>query len=509
MANFACLTASAALAPIVVVGLIGAAAVSEYRYYMRGEPFVRQAQVAAQDPVQNVPCDVAYSKDTEQPGVRSVLGSAQSDAAYCTRRELVAKLEGGGRSYAPDEGATTEATYEFLPAKPEPEIAAAAAAPEDKPASAVLEAIIEQNLLSLNEGVKDRFAADIGGYGDLDLDGLADGLVFFTYASERLGQSRFVAAYLYDGESYALAATKLVAGSADNVHRAAIDSIDDGVISLRLSVLEPGDASCCPSGERQQKLVLRDGQLVEVMSSASPILRQAEQTSATKPSQGPLALSLPRADDAAESEKRAKSVRDERAAEARGRQVETDAESPERAFEAAARSSPRPPAAAAPAAGSGTRVGGSPSGAQSSPAAPLQSGRALQAAADPARPGAAARLPVASEASSVGDRPAADIRVFIHHVAHQGDATLARRLADHLQRRGFIVADIRPVDFSIGKPSVRYFFTSDRAASRRLVEEVSRFFKETPSQAPDEPSDFTHFIPKPRPGNVEVWLPVW
>jgi hypothetical protein len=115
---------------------------------------------------------------------------------------------------------------------------------------------------------------------------------------------------------------------------------------------------------------------------------------------------------------------------------------------------------------------------------------------------------VASEASPVGDRPAADIRVFIHHVAHQGDAALARRLADHLQRRGFIVADIRPVDFSIGRPSVRYFFASDRAASWRLVKEVSRFFEETPSQAPDEPSDFTHFMPKPRPGNVEVWLPV-
>jgi sulfocyanin len=106
-------------------------------------------------------------------------------------------------------------------------------------------------------------------------------------------------------------------------------------------------------------------------------------------------------------------------------------------------------------------------------------------------------------------RPATEIRVFIHHVARaQGDAALARQLADYLRRRGFIVADIRPVDFGVGKPSVRYFFARDRAASRQLVEEVSRFFEDAPSQAPDEASDFTHYMPKPRPGNVEVWLPV-
>jgi Calx-beta domain len=138
-------------------------------------------------------------------------------------------------------------------------------------------------------------------------------------------------------------------------------------------------------------------------------------------------------------------------------------------------------------------------------------GSSPQAAADPARPGSAARRQVASETSVLDNRPTlptGDIRVFIHHVADdRGDAALARRLADHLRRQGFAVAGIRSIDFSIGKPSVRYFFACDRAASRRLVEEVRRFFEETPSQAPDEASDFTHFMPKPRPGNVEVWLP--
>jgi hypothetical protein len=104
----------------------------------------------------------------------------------------------------------------------------------------------------------------------------------------------------------------------------------------------------------------------------------------------------------------------------------------------------------------------------------------------------------------VGD----EIRVFIHHAAHShGDASLAQQLADHLRRQGFIVADIRPVDFSIGKPSVRYFFADDRSASERLIDELGRFFEETASRPPGQASDFTHFEPKPRPGNVEVWLP--
>jgi hypothetical protein len=52
---------------------------------------------------------------------------------------------------------------------------------------------------------------------------------------------------------------------------------------------------------------------------------------------------------------------------------------------------------------------------------------------------------------------------------------MAQRLADHLRRQGSTVADIRPVDFDIGSPSVPYFFARDWAASERLVEELGRF----------------------------------
>jgi hypothetical protein len=117
----------------------------------------------------------------------------------------------------------------------------------------------------------------------------------------------------------------------------------------------------------------------------------------------------------------------------------------------------------------------------------------------------------AGEAPPMPDRPtppAGEIRVFIHHFAGSGtNAALAERLAEHLRGRGFTVADIRPVDFSIGKTSVRYFFEDDRHASERLIDELGRFLEDAGARAPDRASDFTHFTPKPRPGNVEVWLP--
>lgn len=175
-------------------------------------------------------------------------------------------------------------------------------------------------------------------------------------------------------------------------------------------------------------------------------------------------------------------------------------------------SHPRPHAGAPSAGRSRASVHGSPPSARASHAAPLEPGRpSPQSAVAPATPPSAARLQASTAASFLDDRsalPAGGIRVFIHHVAnHEGDAALARRVADHLRQQGFTVADVRPVDLSIGKPSVRYFFARDRAPSRRLVDELGRFFEAAPSRAPDQASDFAHFTPKPRPGNVEVWLP--
>jgi hypothetical protein len=157
-------------------------------------------------------------------------------------------------------------------------------------------------------------------------------------------------------------------------------------------------------------------------------------------------------------------------------------------------------------------IGGSPSPAQEPRKEPIQPSRSSPPVTDhPANLRSAATIQVASQASRSDDDlalPAGEIRIFIHHVAdHAGGAALAQRLADYLRGQGFTVADIRPVDFRIGKPSVRYFFARDRAASQRLVEELGRFSGGRTSLAPDQASDFTHFLPKPRPGSVEVWLP--
>jgi hypothetical protein len=128
----------------------------------------------------------------------------------------------------------------------------------------------------------------------------------------------------------------------------------------------------------------------------------------------------------------------------------------------------------------------------------------------PAEPASSAMSQVAGGASASADRralSAGEIRVFIHYFdGSGGDAAQAQRLAEHLRRQGYTVVDMRPVDFSIGKPSVRYFFEDDRSASDRLVDELRRFLEGTGTRVPERASDFTDFTPKPRPGNVEVWL---
>ncbi len=328
------LVAFAVLTPVMVV-LANTAAASETRC-TRGDDAIRRVEIAVPDPNGDVPCEVVYWKDTEQPGVRSVLWNAQTDAAFCARKaeELVDTLKSarlvvrhgrraaalrepgraasghagpaaGGHAGPPpvatpspppvaapsppagsaepgvaadrppqapsSQGASREAAPSLRAAlaPQQGDAEAAGDAPDGPPSGTALDAIIEQNLVRLNDGVDGRFAAEIAHYGDLNGDGLDDGLVFFTYESQRLGQARFVAAYLFDGESYALAATKPLAGSDDSVHSAEIESIEDGVISLRLNVLEPGDATCCPSGLRRQELVLRGGQLIEARTASS------------------------------------------------------------------------------------------------------------------------------------------------------------------------------------------------------------------------------------------------
>lgn len=128
-----------------------------------------------------------------------------------------------------------------------------AAAPIDQ-----LETVIQTNLSSLNQSVDGDFQAQIGDFGDLNADGIDDAVVFFNYESSTADFTQFVAAYLFDGESYHLAATKPVGGTDLAVRKVEVDTIVDGSIQLRLLL---NDAS--QTEDRRAAMILKDGQLVE------------------------------------------------------------------------------------------------------------------------------------------------------------------------------------------------------------------------------------------------------
>jgi len=131
--------------------------------------------------------------------------------------------------------------------------AAAAAANEQ------LQSVINQNLESLNKSVDGDFQAEVGQFGDLNADGLDDAVVFFNYQSSTSDFTQFVAAYLFNGDSYHLAATKPVGGTERSVQKVEIENIVDGSILLKLQL---NDAS--QTENRSAAMTLKDGQLVEI-----------------------------------------------------------------------------------------------------------------------------------------------------------------------------------------------------------------------------------------------------
>lgn len=100
----------------------------------------------------------------------------------------------------------------------------------------------------------------------------------------------------------------------------------------------------------------------------------------------------------------------------------------------------------------------------------------------------------------------AKVRVFLHHTAGVANTVAAIQLAAFLQVHGFDVAEIRPVEFQIARPSVRYFFDRDQPGSQRLVKAISGFFTKDPDLAPERATDLTDIASKPSRGDVEVWL---
>jgi len=91
-------------------------------------------------------------------------------------------------------------------------------------------------------------------------------------------------------------------------------------------------------------------------------------------------------------------------------------------------------------------------------------------------------------------------RVVVHYSGNEAEA--AQRLAKHLAEKGYEVA-IRPVNVQIGRPSVRYYFADDRAATVELAASVEQSLD---GRTNPRVLDLSHQRSKPRPGTLEVWI---
>jgi hypothetical protein len=279
---------------------------------------VRRVVIEVGDLATGLPCEVVYWKDKEAPGVRRVLWNARSNAAFCDLKagELVDKLASAGwrcdkggeaiqanaapsapaqpsaesqpstpvtdavddvdaatlagvEPQAPAAQPETSPTPTITPSQPAAststggaaDVQTAAVAPQTSaPAVPVdqLETVIQANLSSLNQSVDGDFKAQIGDFGDLNNDGIDDAVVFFNYESSTADFTQFVAAYLFNGENYHLAATKPVGGTDLAVRQVEVEEIVNGSIQLKLLLNDTSQTE-----NRRAAMILRDGQLVE------------------------------------------------------------------------------------------------------------------------------------------------------------------------------------------------------------------------------------------------------
>jgi hypothetical protein len=124
----------------------------------------------------------------------------------------------------------------------------------------------------------------------------------------------------------------------------------------------------------------------------------------------------------------------------------------------------------------------------------------------------APREPLPASTDDVADLLAASKgkpRVFVHYSRQLAfGADMAATAADALQQQDHQIADIRVVPYAVSHPRVRYFFANDREAAEKVAEDVARSVIGEAAASPDVTvQDFSHFRPRPTPGNIEVWLP--
>ncbi len=110
---------------LLATALPGLAAAQDADKYQCSQAGLERRVEIYHEPGVDVPCEVHYYKDTEMPGERQVLWSAQSESGYCERKtsEFIAKLEGWGwdcgQAAAPAGGAEDTADAAAAPDAPE------------------------------------------------------------------------------------------------------------------------------------------------------------------------------------------------------------------------------------------------------------------------------------------------------------------------------------------------------------------------------------------------------
>jgi hypothetical protein len=142
-------------------------------------------------------------------------------------------------------------------------------------------------------------------------------------------------------------------------------------------------------------------------------------------------------------------------------------------------------------------------------ATPLGSGARREeeapAFADPASELTPASGPTSVLASAAAARPASSpdgaraTRVFVHHRAGSAAALgAAQDAAAAALRAGLLVTELRAVSATPAAPEVRFFHAADAEAAERLARGLGPAWRVR---------DFRRYVPPPRAGTLEVWVP--
>ena len=260
---------------------------------------IRRIEIRFEDGLSKLPCRVIYRPETETDTVGIVSWRGLPDLASCEAQAtaVIDRLRDEGWVCSSDQildatagdlldtdadeevepplvdevtipteepGLDDNATSRDLPQEEVDIPARLVDNPSLSPLPADLAATIERDLAALDTTLDGLLEAVVAGYGDLDGDELEDAVILYSYASPQPAYRQFLAAYMFDGETYQMRATRAIGGNINGTTAAKVEAIEDGVIRLSLRAFEPGDAACCPTGVREMAVALRDLDLVEI-----------------------------------------------------------------------------------------------------------------------------------------------------------------------------------------------------------------------------------------------------